>query len=84
MLIRIGDEKRELIDQHLQVLCNKFVELLNKGDQEMLQDAVSMFRQVIENMPHKVSIYAALVGLMVQNDSPNVCSLLEEIINKSF
>jgi len=84
MLIRIGDEKRELIDAHLTVLCNKFIELLNKGDQDMLQDAISMFRQVIENMPHKVSIYASLIGLMVQHDSTKVVALLEEIINKSF
>lgn len=32
MLIRIGDEKREMLEQHLTILTNKLNDLHAKGD----------------------------------------------------
>jgi len=84
MFIRIGDEKRELIDAHLTVLSNKFTELLNKQDAEMLADVTLMFRQVIENMPHKVLLYASLIGLMASQDRAKVSILISEVLNSSL
>ena len=69
MLIRIGDEKRELIDAHLGVLKNKFADLINQNEPTMLEEAITTLRQVIENMPHKGLIYASLLALMATTDS---------------
>ena len=64
MLIRIGDEKRELIDSHLQVLMTKMADV--KGDE--VAEVLETFSTVLLNMPHKVLLYASVVGLLRQNN----------------
>ena len=64
MLIRIGDEKREMLDAHLTVIKSKLVELMHQDDQKMQEEVVTVLRDVIENMPHKVYLYASLFGLI--------------------
>jgi hypothetical protein len=68
MLIRIGDEKREMIDQHLTVLKNKFLDLLRGNDEEGQTEALGVLRDVIENMPHKSVIYACLIAMMAMEE----------------
>ena len=60
MLIRIGDEKRELIDTHLGVLMAKMADV--KADE--LEEVLETFSTVLQNMPHKVALYASLIGLL--------------------
>jgi len=43
-----------------------------------------MFRQVIENMPHKVLLYASLIGLMASQDRAKVSILISEVLNSSL
>ena len=64
MLIRIGDEKREMLDAHLTVIKSKLVELMHQDDQKTQEEVVTVLRDVIENMPHKVYLYASLFGLI--------------------
>ena len=40
MLIRIGDEKRDKLDQHLTILTNKLNDLHATGDQEAITEVM--------------------------------------------
>ena len=80
MLIRIGDEKRELIDAHLGVLKNKFADLLTQNDEEMVKESVETLRSVIENMPHKTLIYSSLIALLATSHAPQAQSLFNQVI----
>jgi len=84
MLIRIGDEKREMIDAHLTVLKNKFVDLLGQNEPEMQKEATHTLRSVIENLPHKVCLYAALVAMMAGQDAQKTQTLVQEILTSSL
>ena len=64
MLIRIGDEKHELIDAHLGVLATKLGELINQNEAEPTKEVAATLRQVVENMPHKCMLYSSLFGLL--------------------
>ena len=70
MLIRIGDEKRESVFLHIDVLKNRIIAQENwiEDTEEVI---LSVLTKVIQNLPHKVFIYAALLGL-VTKDSPEV------------
>lgn len=70
MLIRIGDEKRESVFLHIDVLKNKIIGKDNWID-DTEQVIHSVLGKVVQNLPHKVFIYAALVGL-VAKDSPEI------------
>jgi hypothetical protein len=74
MLVRIGDEKRELIDQHLGVLRGKCVDR-EKHEADTLESMQKTLCAVVHNMPHKVFIYASLVALISQED-PSVATIL--------
>ena len=87
MLIRIGDEKREMINAHIDVLKTKIVTQtawLDDTEEVLLQTLV----KVIRNLPHKVFIYAALMGL-VACESPEICArivgqVMEKLISTSL
>ena len=83
MLIRIGDEKREQIDAHVTVLKTKLVELFEKNDTEMIADVVSMLQQVIENMPHKIVIYAQTIGLLAMTHPQRAEQIVNHVVEKS-
>ena len=63
MLIRIGDEKREMIDSHLNVLKNKICSQ-TQWDTETDQTLKQTLLTVIHNLPHKVFIYSGLISLI--------------------
>lgn len=83
MLIRIGDEKRDQIDAHVSVLKTKFVELMDKNDSEMIADVLCLLQQVIENMPHKVVIYAQLIGLIAMTHASKAYEIVAHVLNKT-
>jgi hypothetical protein len=65
MLIRIGDEKREVIDAHLNILKTKILELFSKeGEEESQRETLSVFSEVVGNMPQKTLVYACLIALI--------------------
>ena len=68
MIIRIGDEKRQLIDDHIK----KLKDLIVQEDIQKFHKAyaVDTFVTCIVNLPHKALIYAALLALIAtENES---------------
>ena len=63
MLIRIGDEKREMIDMHMNVLKNKIC-AQSQWDSETEQTLKQTLLTVIHNLPHKVFVYSGLISLI--------------------
>lgn len=62
MVIRIGDERREMLDEHLQKLkaqMNSAYVLKDKHNREVLQEALLT---CLKHMPHKVGLYSYLLG----------------------
>lgn len=84
MLIRIGDEKRELIDAHLTVLKTKFLELMGLDDPVSQQQTINIFKEVIENMPHKTLIYSGLLALMAAENPAKTQVLLKQVVQQSL
>ena len=80
MLIRIGDEKRELIDSHLGVLMTKLSDV--KSDE--IEEVLETFSTVLTNMPHKVSLYASIVGLLRLNNHQIAEQLINHILQKTL
>lgn len=87
MLIRIGDEKREMINAHIDVLKTKIT-----MQSAWLDDTAEVLQQtlvkVIQNLPHKVFIYAALLGL-IACENPEICNqlvgqVLKDLISTSL
>lgn len=87
MLVRIGDEKREMLDAHVNVLktviCKTEDHLVDTRD-----ELLSTLTKVILNLPHKLRIYAGLVYLINQEKSDlaeQLCTaLLPALIAESF
>jgi hypothetical protein len=65
MLIRIGDERREMLEQHLDNLKNKCADTSNH-EADTKQVLCETLINVIENLPHKVMVYADLIALVAQ------------------
>ena len=62
MVIRIGDERREMLDEHLQKLkaqMNSAYVLKDKHNREVLIEALLT---CLKHMPHKVGVYSYLLG----------------------
>ena len=63
MIIRIGDERRELLDEHLQKLktqINSAYVLKDKNNREVLIEAMLT---CLKHMPHKVGLYSYILGV---------------------
>lgn len=87
MLIRIGDEKREMINAHIDVLKTKIAmqaAWLEDTEEVLMQTLV----KVVQNLPHKVFIYAALMGL-IACENPEICAkvvagVMEKLVAQSL
>jgi len=83
MLIRIGDEKREMINAHIDVLKTKIVTQsawVDDTEEILLQTLI----KVIQNLPHKVFVYGALMGL-IACESPEICrKLVNDVVNSTI
>lgn len=64
MLIRIGDEKRDKLDQHLTILTNKLNDLHVSGDQEAMKEVVIAYGTALVNLSHKCLVYADILSLL--------------------
>ena len=67
MLIRIGDERRDQYEQHLSNLKGKCSDT-SKHEVDTKQVLVDTLITVIENLPHKVMIYADLIACIAQEN----------------
>ena len=79
MLVRIGDEKRELIDQHLGVLRGKCLDV-NNHDEETIPNMKQTLCAVVHNLPHKVFISGSLIALIAQ-ENPQMAT---DVVNSVF
>ena len=80
MIIRIGDEKRENVDEHLQKLKAQMVSafvLKERGHKASVTDTLMSCIQV---MPHKVNLYSALLALVALDDFEFATELLTAIV----
>ena len=61
MIIRIGDEKRECRDEHLQKLKTQFASPFVLKERSHRQTLTDTLINCIQVMPHKIMIYTALL-----------------------
>lgn len=79
MIIRIGDERRSLLDEHL----GKLKDLMLSGEsmQHHRQLAVESYIAAATNLPHKVYVYGALLALIAADTAKNG-GLHQDIVNR--
>ena len=62
MIIRIGDEKRDLLDEHLRKLKQQ---ILSEEAQRNCRDCIlETLIKCVTFLPHKTMVYSALVGMI--------------------
>ena len=79
MLVRIGDEKRDVLETHMNVLKTKISNTegyLPDTREQMLEQ----FVKVVTNMPHKLKIYAGLIYLIATENAELATGILNELI----
>ena len=69
MLIRIGDEKREMVEQHLTIVVTKLMDLQARNEPETVDEFLGVFQTVLINLPHKGLLYASIVALLASKNS---------------
>lgn len=62
MIVRVGDERRHLRDDHIKKLKD-FI-LLEQTQKDYRDVAIDTLINCIKNLPHKVLLYAALMTLI--------------------
>lgn len=67
MIVRVGDERRNLKDEHVRKLKD-FI-LLEQTQSNYRELAVDTLYKCILNLPHKTMLYAALVTLIANSSS---------------
>jgi hypothetical protein len=68
MIIRIGDEKRENVDEHLQKLKAQIVSAYILKDRSHKATITDCLLSCVHVMPHKVNLYSALVAFVAIDD----------------
>lgn len=84
MLIRIGDEKREMVEQHLTILVTKLIDLQAKNEPENVEEFLGVFSTVLVNLPHKCFLYASIVALLAQKNSELAKIIVQYAISKTL
>ena len=75
MLVRVGDEKRDMREEHLRKLKDF---LISAETQKNYQDVVcSVFKRCVASLPHKVYLYSALTALLVIENQTFGVALVE-------
>ena len=82
MLIRIGDEKREMLEQHLTILTNKLNDLHAKGDQEAIEDTMKAYGSVLVNLSHKCLIYADILSLLARVNAAFATQIMDHVLGE--
>lgn len=75
LLVRIGDEKVEQIDTHIQKLCSHFCSKI-----EVLGSAISYhFLTCVGNIPQKAFVYAYILNGMAAEESEHTQNIVAEM-----
>lgn len=79
MLIRIGDERREMLDQHLLNLKTKCLDF-SKYEADTKSVLIETLITVITNLPHKVLVYANFVAFLATENPQFAEEIVQEIV----
>ncbi|CDW76937.1 cap binding protein [Stylonychia lemnae] len=79
MIVRIGDERRHLRDEHVKKL-KEFI-LLEQTQSNYREVVVDTLVKCIQNLPHKVMLYAALITLIGQEDLELATQIVQELFD---
>jgi hypothetical protein len=80
MIIRIGDEKRENVDEHLQKLKAQLVSAFVVKERGHKASVTETLMSCIQVMPHKVNLYSTLLALIALDDFEFATELLVAIV----
>ena len=76
MLVRVGDEKRDMREEHLRKLKDF---LLSAETQKNYKEVVlNVFKRCVASLPHKVFLYATLTTLLITENETFGTSLVEQ------
>jgi hypothetical protein len=87
MIVRIGDERRSMLEEHLRKLRDT---LLSEDTLKYHRHLViNSIVQAVTNLPHKCFVYGALIGIMTQtqnglNLATEVLALVIESLQRSL
>lgn len=87
MIIRIGDERRHLIDEHLSKLKNQLTSAFVLKDKNNREAIVDSLTTCIKLMPHKVNIYTYLIAATSLEDfdfATQIVNRVVQILNESL
>ena len=66
MIVRIGDERRSMLEEHLRKLRDTLV----GGDPKVSPSPlVTSIVQAVTNLPHKAFVYGVLIAVMTQTQN---------------
>ena len=78
MLIRVGDERRELLDQHLVALKTKCLDF-DKYESDTKSVLIETLITVITNLPHKVLVYSNFIAILPAENAQLAQEVVTEI-----
>jgi len=78
MIVRVGDEKRDMRDEHLTKLKTFFIE--NSADPEIKETASSTLLSCVGSLPHKSQLYASLISMIAIENKEFVREFLESLM----
>jgi hypothetical protein len=79
MLIRIGDERREMLEQHLVALKTKCLDF-PKYESDTKEVLIQTLISVITNLPHKILVYANFVAMLAHDDANYATEIVAGIV----
>ena len=79
MLIRIGDERREMLDQHLVALKTKCLDF-EKYEADTKSVLIQTLITVITNLPHKVLVYSNFVAILATENAQLAGEIVDEVV----
>jgi hypothetical protein len=77
MIIRIGDERRRELEDHLYKLRDAILQ-----DERNRPTVVDAYIAAASNLPHKAFVYAALLALIQQKDRDGGSGIVIEIVHR--
>lgn len=78
MLVRIGDEKRDVLEQHMNVLKTKITDT-DGYVVDTREQLIQQLAKVITNMPHKLKIYTGIIYLIATENAEFAAGILTEL-----
>jgi hypothetical protein len=80
MIIRIGDERRHLIDEHLQKLKMQLNSAFVMKDKNNREAIIETLTTCIKHMPHKVNLYSYIIAALSLEDFDFVTLITNRVV----